>query len=159
MVSGNGKRKIENSEVIAGDRQQFGNPLEHWKRQTFDNAPANNNLDKILEIPKKEDMAGVISRARLSKRERIAAVNLAKHHIEFGDDENQEVLRIYCGSSLAEGGLGKVIQTFIGTNLLAPDMFRAALNMPKNKNHDGEEVHRGSDFRASAGDQQQMGNR
>lgn len=145
----NGKVKIEGAEVIAGDNQPYRDPLEHW-RPDFGDAPSNNNIDKILEIPDIEDMAGVLARGNFKNdRQRIAAVRLAYKNRKFHDENHQEMLRDYIASGLGIGAVGKVMQTFIGTNLLAPDMFRASLGMPKSKNKDkGEEVHRGSDFRS-----------
>lgn len=109
--------------------------------------PVNSPIEKILEFPGIEDMAGVLARAKFqNERQRIAAVRLAYKNRKFHDEAHQHMLRDLCASTLSTGGLGKVIQTFVGTNLLAPDMFRAALGMPKNNKP--EEVHRGSDFRS-----------
>jgi hypothetical protein len=109
--------------------------------------PSNNNIEKILEFPGIDDMAGVLARAKFKDdRQRIAAVRLAYKNRKFGDDNHQYMLRDLCASTLGSGGLGKILQVQTATNLLAPDMIRTAFGMPKTKHP--EEVHRSSDLRS-----------
>lgn len=124
-------------------------PIDYWERD-FDNLPGWNNIEKILEFPDIDDMAGVMARANFrNEKQRIAAVRLAYKNRKFKDDDHQKMLRDLCASTLGTGALGKMLQTMIGTNLLAPEMIRYAIGMPKSKKQ--EEVIRGgnrsSDFR------------
>src|SRR4030042_377917 len=147
--------RVEGSEVIAGGQRNKNNnrkpgitPIEQWEGD-FSNLPSFNNIEKLLEFPPISDMAGVLARANFKDdQQRIAAVRLAYKHRKFNDDPHQELLRDFCASTLGTKGLGKILQTFIGTNLLAPDMLRAVFGMPRSNNR--EEVHRGrnSDLRA-----------
>jgi len=131
-------------------------PIENWEND-FSGMPSWNNIEKILEMPGITDMAGVLARANFKNdKQRIAAVRLAYKNRKFNDSDHQEMLRDLCASTLGTGALGKIMQVFAGTNLIAPDMFRAALGMPKSKHPD--EVHRGrsSDLRAEGTEKEKI---
>lgn len=129
-MSKNGDDKIETAE--SGDFSQF---------------PGSNDIEKILELPDIDDMAGVLERANFKNdRQRLGAVRLAYRNRRFQDDNHQHMLRDLCASTIGMGGLGKVLQVFTATRMLAPDMMRVAFGMPKTKKT--EEVHRSSDMRA-----------
>ena len=161
---GNVKRQVEGSEVILGghnngkkkQRNPGITPIDYWEKD-FEDIPFFSNIEKIIEFPPTSDMAGVLARANFKNdRQRVAAVRLAYKNRKFNDNSHQEMLRDHCASTLGMGGLGKLLQTFIGTNLLAPDMFRAALGMQRTKHR--EEVHRGSDFRTQTDREKEVGN-
>lgn len=152
-------RRIESSEVIGGGYSRRGNggrqpgitPIEQWEGD-FQGLPSFNNIEKILELPDTSDMAGVFSRAHFkSDTQRIAAVRLAYKNRKFEDTNHQEMLRDWAASTIGMGGLGKMLQVMAGTNLIAPDMIRAALGMPQLKQGKEEKAYRGSDFRLEPG--------
>jgi len=129
-------------------------PPEYWEGP-FTNMPWSNDIEKILEFPKTDDMAGVLARANFKNdRQRIAAVRLAYRNAKFKDDKHQEMLRSLCASTLSMGGLGKILQTFAATKSLAPDMLRAVLGMQRTKKP--EEVHRSSDLRAPSSSEKEV---
>lgn len=119
---------------------------EYWEKD-FENMSWFSKVEKILELPNAEDIAGVILRSVIrTERQRVAIVRLAYRHRKFHDTNHQEMLRYYLASSVGMAGLGRLDQLFAAINLLAPDMYRVAMNMPNRKN-DQEKVLRGSDFR------------
>jgi hypothetical protein len=130
--------------------------LHHWDAD-FHNPPSNNDIEKIIEIPPISDMAGVLARAHFKdKRQRIAVVRLAHRNRIYGDTKHQEMLRDYCASTLSDGALGKLLQAFAATKMIAADMFRSALGMPKTK--DPERVYRNTDFREPSGNVKEVDN-
>lgn len=150
----NGKgQRTDDIDIVGESRSRQRNPgitpIEQWERD-FENISSWNNIEKILEFPPINDMAGVLARANFrNDRQRVAAARLAYKNRKYHDDNHQEMLRDTCASTIGLGALGKILQTFVGTNLLAPDMFRASLGMPKTRKT--EEVHRGgksTDLRA-----------
>lgn len=155
---------IEGEEIVIGDNRNNGSgdngyrgsPMEHWKPD-FKDAPSNNNIEKILEFPDIDDMAGVLARANFrDDRQRVAAVRLAYKNAKFKDVNHQHMLRNYVASSLGMKALGKILQLQTGTNLMAPAVLREVLSMKQNKSQ--EEVHRGSDFREAGRDNNNMDN-
>lgn len=150
MITGGGRHNSK-------QRSPGITPIEQWEND-FSNLPSWNNIEKILEFPPVSDMAGVLARANFKdENQRIAAVRLAYRHRKFSDNDHQEMLRDLCASTLGAGGLGKILQTFVGTNLLAPDMLRVVLGMQKSKRP--EEVHRGrsSDLRTEGVTKEERG--
>ncbi len=120
--------------------------MEHWEKD-FEDLPWWNKVEEVLKIPPITDMAGVFARTNFKNdRERVAAVRLFYRNKKFNDEAHQEMLRVELASRLGMGGLGNLHGLFAATNLIAPDMERAARGMPKAKNGE-EKVHRGSDFR------------
>jgi hypothetical protein len=110
--------------------------------------PWSDRVEKIYEIPEKDDMAGVFIRGNFkNERQLNAAVRLYKRHVMFGDTVNQEVLRIKIAGTPAIGGVRSLEALFAATNLIAADMYRVARGMPKVKGDKEERVVRGSDFR------------
>jgi len=110
-----------------------------------------NNIEKIYELPGIDDMAGVFLRGRFkNERSLNAHLRLAYRHTKFKDDKHQELLRAKIAGSAAIGGVSRLEALFAGVNLIAADMYRAVLGLPKNKGKHGEEerVMRGSDFRS-----------
>lgn len=123
--------------------------LEELEEGAFAQFPSSNDIEKILEFPGINDMAGVLARANFrDETQRLAAVRLFYRNKMFHDDDHQEMLRVACASTLGKGGLGKILQTFASVKMLAPDMLRAALQMPKTKKP--EEVHKSSDMRTQS---------
>lgn len=143
-----------NSGVIGGKPKQHKNnghePIgitdpAYWEKD-FENMPWYNKIEKILEIPSREDMAGVMARAVFkTDRQRIAAVRLAYRHKKFKDNNHQEMLRMWLASTIGMRGLGRLDGLFAATNLIAPDMYRIAMDMPRKRGQ--EQIQRGSDFR------------
>lgn len=122
--------------------------VEELEGGDFSQFPSSNDIEKILEIPDIKDMAGVLARANFKNdRQRIAAVRLAYRNAKFDDDKHQDMLRNLCASTIGMGGLGKILQVFTATKMLAPDMLRATMGMPRTKKP--EEVHRSSDLRTN----------
>jgi len=114
----------------------------------YDEMPWPNRVEKIYEIPAKEDMAGVFVRGNFkNERQLNAAIRLYKRHIMFGDQTNQEVLRVKIAGMNAIGGVRSLEALFGAVGLIAPDMYRVARGMPKLKHGEEEKVMRGSDFR------------
>jgi len=142
------------TEIMSGGNKNKGNgsnrkpgitPIDFWE-DAFGSQPYFNDIEKILEFPGIEDMAGVLARGNFkNEKQRIAAVRLAYKNRKFHDDNHQLMLRDYIASGIGDKAFGKMLQLQIGTNLLAPDVIREILGM-KTKKHK-EEVHRGSDFR------------
>ena len=62
--------------------------------------PSGSNIDKILDIPSTEDMAGVLARANFKdNRQRIAAVRLAHRNRMYKDTDHQNMLRDFYSTS------------------------------------------------------------
>ena len=150
-------------EVVSGgigkrggkERKPGITPIERWEGD-FENTPYFNDIEKILELPGTDDMAGILARGNFKNdRQRVAAVRLAYKNRKFKDDNHQQMLRDYIASSLGTKALGKILQLQTGTNLLAPAVLREVLSMKQNKQE--EEVRRGSDFREE-GRNQPVGN-
>lgn len=128
---------------------------EGWEYEER-NAPSDNPIEKILEFPARTDMAGVFARANFKNdRQRIAAVRLYYRNMKFKDDDHQEMLRAHCASTIGMGALGKVLQAQVGTQLLAPDMIRAALGLPR-RHKDKDEIYRRSDFKGESGREKEI---
>ena len=144
----------QRDEVISGGKKPSNGskerhpgitPIEFWERD-FENMPFFNDIEKILEFPGINDMAGVLARGNFkSDRQRIAHVRLAHRHVIFNDDPHQYMLRNNIASQSGMSALGKLLQLQIGTNLIAPAVLREALSMKQRK--EKEYVQRGSDFR------------
>lgn len=129
--------------------------IDNWERD-FESEYYGNELDKMLELPGIDDMAGVLARGNFkNERQRIAAVRLAYRHRKFHDQNHQKMLRDYVASGMGMSALGKILQLQIGTNLIAPGVLREILGMKKVKK--GEDVQRGSDFRQQRDDRQDNG--
>lgn len=143
VISGGNENKRSNN----GDREGIGLAnMGYWEKD-FDEMSWYNKVEEVLKIPPISDMAGVFSRTNFKNdRERVAAVRLFYRNKKFHDDNHQEMLRADLASRLGIGGLGNLHGLFAATNLIAPDMERAARGLPKTKNGE-EKVHRGSDFR------------
>lgn len=135
----NGKKKNDGRNPVG-----IANP-EYWE-QDFESMPWYNKIEKILEIPGTDNMAGVMARSVFkSDRQRIACVRLAYRHIKFNDDNHQQLLRMCLASTIGMRGLGRLDGLFAATNLIAPDMYRIAMDMPRKRGQ--EQISRGSDFR------------
>lgn len=131
-----------------GQRGAIGitNP-EYWEKD-FEGLPWWSKIEKIMEFPAKDDMAGVMARSVFkSDRQRIAAVRLAYRHKKFNDNDHQEMLRMYMASTVGMRGLGRLDQLFAATNLLAPEMYRIAADMPAKKKGEEQVVRGRADFR------------
>lgn len=142
----------------AGPPKGAANP-EYWEND-FDNMPWYNKVEKIMELPGTDNIAGVMARAVFKDdRQRKAVVRLAYRHIKFKDNNHQEKLRILLASSIGDGGVGRLDMLFAATNLIAPAMYREARGLSKKKDNQ-EEVYRGgrgSDFREKVDGQGQGG--
>lgn len=133
--------------VFAGDPQykqyDLTNPENYEKDYEF---PYADKIQKILEFPGIEDMAGVIVRGIFKNERQLNAVlRLAYRHRKFGDTNHQELLRMKVAGTAAVGGVGRLDALFTAVNLIASDMYRTARNMPNARGE--EKVLRGSDFR------------
>ncbi len=107
-----------------------------------------NNIEKIYEVPGIEDMAGVVIRGIFkSERQLNAIIRLSYRHRKYNDVAHQEMLREKIAGSAAINGVGRLDALQAGVNLLAPDMYRVARDMPKLRKGERETVVRGSDFR------------
>lgn len=148
-------KKQNDNEVIAGgfkkgrsngkQRQPGITPIDMWEKD-FDNLPYSNDIDKILEFPGTDDMAGVLARGNFkNERQRVAAVRLAYKNRKFHDDNHQKMLRDFIASGVGMSALGKLLQLQASTNLIAPAVLREALGMKQMRHR--EDVQRGSDFR------------
>lgn len=148
-------QKVEGMEIVSGgkpgkngkkpDRQPGITPIDFWE-QGFDSLPYSNDIDKILEIPDIEDMAGVLSRGNFKNdKQRVAAVRLAYKNRKFKDDNHQKMLRDFVASGIGMSGFGKLLQLQIGTNLALPGVLQQILGLRKTKGN--EPVYKGSDFR------------
>jgi hypothetical protein len=166
-VSKNGKKSAKELESVINnslpedissgqiETERRKSASEAWNKST--NPPSNSGIDKILEVPPLEDTAGWLQRGNFKNDEqRIATVLLTYFDRKFKDNDHLAMARDYVCSGMSMGGFGKILQAFIGTNLLAPDMLRASLGMPKSKNP--EEVHRSSDFK-NDGQQREVNDR
>ncbi len=109
-----------------------------------------NNVEKLYEVPKIEDMAGVFLRG-IFKNERAlnAHLRLMYRHRKLGDIEHQELLRAKIAGSAAINGVSRLDALFAAVNLLASDMYRTARGMPKARKGEEERIvsGRGGDFR------------
>lgn len=107
-----------------------------------------NNIEKIYEIPGIEDMAGVFARGVFkTERQLNAALRLSYRHQKFGDIKHQELLRCKIAGLAAMNGRSRIEALQAGVNLLAPDMLRTVLGLPKLRKGEKETIVRGSDFR------------
>lgn len=146
-------------EVIAGDpdtpRGNGHNPNqpsgvgitnpEYWERD-FDQMSFLSKIEKILEFPGIDDMAGATLRSVIKDdRQLNAIIRLYYRHRKFHDDDHQEMLRIKLAGLASMGGVARLEALFAATNLIAPDMYRTARGLPRAKSR--EDVRRGSDFR------------
>lgn len=141
---GNGKSPLD---VI-------GNPgYQRYDLTNIDNyerdyeMPWADKVEKIYEIPQKEDMAGVFLRG-IFKNERTlnAHLRLAYRHTKFDDKDHQELLRAKIAGSAAINGVSRLDALFAAVNMLASDMYRVARDMPKLRKGEQERVYRSSDF-------------
>lgn len=133
-----------------GKKQPGITPIEFWE-QGFSQQPWYNEIEKILEFPGTEDMAGVLARGNFrSDRQRIAAVRLAYKNRKFNDKDHQLMLRDAVASTMGEKALGKMLQTQIGTGMLMPTVLREILGMKRLGKNETERIEAGpknSDFR------------
>lgn len=124
-----------------GDRNQ-----EWWQRQ-MNQFGQQDRTKQIYEMPSIEDMAGIAARTVFkNEKQKRAFVRLAYKNAKFKDSEHQNMLRNWAAANIAENGVARLEALFAATNLLAPDMYRTAKGMPRDKDRT-ENVKRGSDFR------------
>ena len=139
--------------IISGNRKNGDSkrkpgitPIEYWEHP-FETSPFFNDIEKILEMPGIDDMAGVLARGNFeTKKQRVAAVRLAYKNRKFHDDNHQKMLREFISSGIGMSALGKLLQLQVSTNLMAPSVLRDVLGM-KQRKASREDVRRGSDFR------------
>lgn len=111
--------------------------------------PWYDRVEKIYELPDINDMAAVILRSNLKvkdERRANAMIRLAYRHIKFGLKGKQELLRMKCAATAAEGGAARLDALFAAVNLIAPDMYRASRGLPKHKDGKNEDIRKASDF-------------
>lgn len=108
----------------------------------------NNAVKDIYELPGVDDFAGVLLRGRIKNERQLNAIlRLNYRHIKFNDNSHQELLRAKVAGSAAIGGVRSLEALFGAIQVVASDMYRAVLGLPKRKKDDEEKVIRGSDFR------------
>jgi len=116
-------------------------------------------IKKILEVPAIDDMAGIFIRGIFKNEKQLnAALRLAKRHIKFKDEDNQEVLRIKIAGMAGIGGTARLEALFGSTNMIASDMYRVARGMPKLKDGKEEKVIHSNDYRSNGRSQENSGN-
>ena len=148
MVKGNSNKP---SGVMAGDSDKY----QRYDLTNLDNYegdyefPYSDKINKILEFPDTDDMAGVVERGIFKDERSLNAIlRLAHRHIKFGDKQHQELLRMKVSGTTGIGGVARLDALFTAVNLIAPEMYRTARGMTRRTNKEGEEpIHRGSDFR------------
>lgn len=108
----------------------------------------NNTIKDIYELPGIDDMAGVILRGRFkNERSLNAHLRLLRRHEKFGDIEHKKMLRAKIAGSAAIGGVRSLEALFGAIQVVASDMYRAVLGLPKLKKGEEEKMIRGSDIR------------
>jgi len=121
--------------------------------------PVNSNYNAvkdIYELPGIEDMAGVLLRGRIKNERQLNAIlRLYYRHEKFNDTKHKELLRAKVAGSAAIGGVRSLEALFAGIQIVASDMYRAVLGLPKLKRGEEEHVVKGSDFRKNNEQQQQ----
>ena len=144
-MSNKGNGHNHNNALIGNDRlKEF--QYKPGIGETYENIEDASRIKEMMRIPEKDDMAGIMVRSIFkNERQRIAAVRLAKRHIKFKDTVNQEALRVFCASTVGQGGVGRLEQLFGVTNLFASDSYRVARGIEKSKKE--EKIYHGSDFR------------
>lgn len=132
-------------EVISGDsRRNTQTGVKHPFMQDF---PSVNftDIDRILNMPKLDDVAGILARSNFkSDEERIAYCRIIRRLMKFGLYSRLEYIRQCLSSSLGMRAFGKVLQLQAKTDLVAPSVMREQLNMKAEKQ---ERTVRSSDFR------------
>lgn len=135
--------------VKGGPNQSELNPWDaDYKNLNF------SDIDRILNFPGVEDMAGVLARANFkSDEDRIACLltyyNLKTITDEQGNTMKDELEFFLCcvASTLGNKGFGKTLQLQSKVNVVAPDLTREQLGLSKNRKGSTEQQVKGSDFR------------
>lgn len=126
-----------------------GNHNQDWWNRQYDGLNSQDRFKQVLTIPESNDMGGVLARSVIrNERQLKAVISLLARHVKFGDRVNQEKLRCFLAGTIGGGGRGRLDGIFATTNLLASDMLRAVMGMPKLKKGEEERITRGSDFRS-----------
>lgn len=133
-------------EVLVGgekDRRNGQTPTQFWEN---DFGPiVDNNIDRILNMPPIDDMAGVLARSNFhSEEERIAYLITIRKLEKFNLKSRLEFIRECASSTLGHLAFGKTLQLQHSTQLIAPAVIREQLSMKKVKE---EEKIQKSDFR------------
>lgn len=108
----------------------------------------NNVVKDIYELPGTDDMAGVLLRGRIKDERQLNAIlRLYYRHEKFNDQQHKQLLRMKIAGTAAIGGVRSLEALFGSIQMLASDMYRAVLRLPKLKKNEEEKVYKGSDFR------------
>lgn len=127
--------------------REFGNPLEHWKRD-FKDVPASSNIGQIYYLPDKSDMAGNIIRSNFDDlASGDCVVMLIALCMEHEDEDHLEFFRMILASRAARGGAARVEALMGGTGVVDNVMYRLARNMGVPKDMPTQQQRR-SDFRS-----------
>lgn len=142
------EKTVEEDVVLAGDSRKNRKdgkktPFEFW---TADFGPIpSSDIDRILNIPSRDDMPGVFARAFFrDDAERIDYLRIEQRLRKFELWDEIEFIRKCLASTLGRMGFGKILQLQSKVELIAPSIVREQLSMRKVK---GEDHIRGSDFR------------
>lgn len=122
--------------------------MDYWEKD-FSDLPFYTIIEKLFELP--DDLAGSIIRSVIKdERQANAFIILADRFEKYHDERHMKMLRYKLATMAAMGGRARIEALFGAIRLLAPDMYRAAIGMPRSKNglEKREEVMRGApDYR------------
>ena len=116
----------------------------------FTDLPFYTIVEKLLEVSEK--FAEMLTRASLvNERQANAIIVLADRFDKYNDTRHMKMLVNKLASTIGMGGVGRLEALFGVSRLLAPDMYRVAKGLPRNKDRKErkEEVMQsgGPDFR------------
>lgn len=115
------------------------------------------DIDRILNFPGTDDIAGVLARANFKNDEDRIACLLTYYNLKTIKDEEGNTMKdelefflVCIASTLGLKGFGKTLQLQSKVNVIAPELTREQLGLSKSKNKNrSEQQVRGSDFRDS----------
>lgn len=151
-------KKVAGEEILAGDsRKKYrtnGNGKEPKMPFEADFGEVSlSDLDKILNVPGIDDMAGIFVRGNFkSDEERIAYLRLTRRLKKFKLTSRLEFIRECVSSKLGMMAFGKTLQLQSKIELIAPAVIREQLSMRALKAR--EDAVRGSDFRQESEDKE-----
>jgi hypothetical protein len=139
--------ELSGEEVLAGNPKEEGNGRETPNPWDSDFSNVNfSDIDRILNIPGIDDMAGVFARANFKNDDDRIAYLMTDYNLKkLGLDSRREFLRVCIASTLGNKAFGKTLQLQAKTALIAPALMREQLSLSKLK--EKEDKIQKSDFR------------
>lgn len=144
---GNGKKGNALLDSVENVKRYDLSQQENWERD-YPAGNFNNTIKDIYDLPGIDDMPAVLLRGRIKNERQLNAIlRLMYRHGKFNDTRHKELLRAKIAGSAAIGGVRSLEALFGAIQIVASDMYRAVLGLPKLKRGEEEKIVKGGDFR------------